>query len=60
MGPVKSYLNEHNVTAFPVQPSVIATLIDMIDKGELNFFGRIAEDTSRAARKSKRKPGANR
>jgi aspartyl-tRNA(Asn)/glutamyl-tRNA(Gln) amidotransferase subunit B len=37
MGPVKSYLNEHNVTAFPVQPSVIAALIDMIDKGELNF-----------------------
>jgi aspartyl-tRNA(Asn)/glutamyl-tRNA(Gln) amidotransferase subunit B len=35
MGPIKSYLNEHN--KFPVKPTVIAELIAMIDQGKVNF-----------------------
>jgi aspartyl-tRNA(Asn)/glutamyl-tRNA(Gln) amidotransferase subunit B len=35
MGPVKSYLNEN--TAFPVSANVIASMINMIDEGKVNF-----------------------
>jgi aspartyl-tRNA(Asn)/glutamyl-tRNA(Gln) amidotransferase subunit B len=35
MGPVKSYLNEHD--KFPVAPSVITELIGMIDQGKVSF-----------------------
>jgi aspartyl-tRNA(Asn)/glutamyl-tRNA(Gln) amidotransferase subunit B len=35
MGPVKSYLNEHN--KLPLNPSVIAALIAMIDEGKVSF-----------------------
>ncbi|HMI65341.1 MAG TPA: Asp-tRNA(Asn)/Glu-tRNA(Gln) amidotransferase subunit GatB [Cyclobacteriaceae bacterium] len=39
MGPVKSYLNDLNLSAdeFPVPPSVIAELISLIDEGKVNF-----------------------
>jgi len=39
MGPVKSYLNDLNLSAdaFPVFPKVIAELISLIDEGKVNF-----------------------
>jgi aspartyl-tRNA(Asn)/glutamyl-tRNA(Gln) amidotransferase subunit B len=39
MGPVKSYLNDKaiSIAEFPVPPQSIASLIEMIDKGETNF-----------------------
>lgn len=39
MGPVKSWLNEQQKTAdqFPIQPPSLATVIDLIDQGKLNF-----------------------
>ena len=39
LGPVKSYLNENNLTtgSFPVSPSTIAALMALIDQGKLNF-----------------------
>ncbi len=39
MGPIKSYLNDLNLSAdeFPVPPSVIAELISLIDEGKVNF-----------------------
>lgn len=39
MGPVKSWLNEQQKTAdqFPIQPPSLATVIDLIDLGKLNF-----------------------
>ena len=39
LGPVKSWLNEHNaeVGHFPVSPDKMATLIQMVDHGELSF-----------------------
>ena len=39
LGPVKSWLNEHNVEVghFPVAPEKMATLIQMVDQGELSF-----------------------
>jgi aspartyl-tRNA(Asn)/glutamyl-tRNA(Gln) amidotransferase subunit B len=39
LGPVRSWLNDNNlpVTAFPVEPAVIARLIALIDGGQLNF-----------------------
>lgn len=38
-GPVKSYLNEHNLTisAFAITPASLAGIIEMIDEGKLNF-----------------------
>jgi aspartyl-tRNA(Asn)/glutamyl-tRNA(Gln) amidotransferase subunit B len=39
MGPVKSWLNEANLTAnqLPVSPSKLAAVISLIDEGKLNF-----------------------
>jgi aspartyl-tRNA(Asn)/glutamyl-tRNA(Gln) amidotransferase subunit B len=39
IGPVKSYLNDKQITAtqFPLMPSAIAQLIALIDAGKLNF-----------------------
>jgi aspartyl-tRNA(Asn)/glutamyl-tRNA(Gln) amidotransferase subunit B len=39
MGPIKSYLNDLNLSAdeFPVPPPVIAELISLIDEGKVNF-----------------------
>lgn len=39
MGPVKSWLNENQITAdqFPVSPSTLAEVIQLIDGGKLNF-----------------------
>jgi aspartyl-tRNA(Asn)/glutamyl-tRNA(Gln) amidotransferase subunit B len=39
LGPVKSWLNETGepITAFPLQPAVIASLIALIDSNQVNF-----------------------
>ena len=39
MGPIKSWLNENNaeITSFPVQPATIASLINLVNDGKLNF-----------------------
>jgi len=39
LGPIKSYLNETNlsISAFPLQPLTIAEIILLIDEGKLNF-----------------------
>jgi len=39
LGPVKSWLNEHNTTIeqWPVPASVLAALIEMVQSGKLNF-----------------------
>ncbi|PWT73752.1 MAG: Asp-tRNA(Asn)/Glu-tRNA(Gln) amidotransferase GatCAB subunit B [Bacteroidetes bacterium] len=39
IGPVKSYLNEQNITisAFPIQPSRLANLMKLIEEGKINF-----------------------
>ncbi|HYF69396.1 MAG TPA: Asp-tRNA(Asn)/Glu-tRNA(Gln) amidotransferase subunit GatB [Ohtaekwangia sp.] len=39
MGPVKSYLNELGLTAdeFPLNPAMIASIIQLIDAGKINF-----------------------
>ena len=39
MGPVKSYLNEMNLPAsdFPIQPAVLAQLIDLVDHGKVSY-----------------------
>lgn len=39
LGPVKSWLNENSaaITEFPLQPAAIASLIQVIDTGKLNF-----------------------
>ncbi|MBO9199181.1 MULTISPECIES: Asp-tRNA(Asn)/Glu-tRNA(Gln) amidotransferase subunit GatB [Niastella] len=39
LGPIKSWLNETNepITAFPLQPAVIAALIALIDSNQVNF-----------------------
>lgn len=39
IGPIKSYLNEHNVSisAFALRPSSVAELIQLNDDGKLNF-----------------------
>ncbi|HEX5172061.1 MAG TPA: Asp-tRNA(Asn)/Glu-tRNA(Gln) amidotransferase subunit GatB [Cyclobacteriaceae bacterium] len=39
MGPVKSYLNDHNITAdeFPVQPEKMSELINLVDDGKVSF-----------------------
>jgi aspartyl-tRNA(Asn)/glutamyl-tRNA(Gln) amidotransferase subunit B len=39
MGPVKSWLNEANLSAnqLPLSPSTLATVISLIDEGKLNF-----------------------
>jgi aspartyl-tRNA(Asn)/glutamyl-tRNA(Gln) amidotransferase subunit B len=39
LGPIKSWLNETGepITAFPVQPAVIAALIALIDSNQVNF-----------------------
>ncbi len=39
MGPVKSYLNDHGIEleAFPLPPSKIAALIQLVDDGKVNF-----------------------
>ena len=39
MGPVKSYLNELtlHIEQFPIKPAALATLIQIIDEGKVNF-----------------------
>lgn len=39
LGPVKSWLNEHNkdILDFPIHPSKISSIIEMINDGKLNF-----------------------
>jgi aspartyl-tRNA(Asn)/glutamyl-tRNA(Gln) amidotransferase subunit B len=39
MGPVKSYLNEHDLTAdhFPLSPKTIAELIRLVDSGQVSY-----------------------
>ncbi|MFT3682541.1 MAG: Asp-tRNA(Asn)/Glu-tRNA(Gln) amidotransferase subunit GatB [Ferruginibacter sp.] len=39
MGPVKSWLNENNtdITGFPVPPATLASLIELVNEGKLNF-----------------------
>ena len=39
LGPVKSWLNENNkdISGFAVQPQKIASIIELIDEGKLNF-----------------------
>jgi aspartyl-tRNA(Asn)/glutamyl-tRNA(Gln) amidotransferase subunit B len=39
LGPVKSYLNEHNITIsqFPVKPAVMASLIAIVEDGRVHF-----------------------
>jgi aspartyl-tRNA(Asn)/glutamyl-tRNA(Gln) amidotransferase subunit B len=39
LGPVKSYLNEQNLSieSFPVSPSRLSPLIELVDSGKLNF-----------------------
>ncbi len=39
LGPIKSWLNETGepITAFPIQPAVIASLIALIDSNQVNF-----------------------
>ncbi|MGY6520590.1 MAG: Asp-tRNA(Asn)/Glu-tRNA(Gln) amidotransferase subunit GatB [Mongoliitalea sp.] len=39
MGPVKSYLNELtlHIEQFPIKPAVLASLIQIIDEGKVNF-----------------------
>jgi aspartyl-tRNA(Asn)/glutamyl-tRNA(Gln) amidotransferase subunit B len=39
IGPLKSYCNENNIgiVAFPLQPPGIATLIELVDAGKINF-----------------------
>lgn len=39
MGPVKSYLNDHNlpVTRFPVPPQKLAALIGLVERGAVSF-----------------------
>jgi aspartyl-tRNA(Asn)/glutamyl-tRNA(Gln) amidotransferase subunit B len=39
MGPVKSYLNEHSLSAdeFPVSAKVLSELIDLIESGQVSF-----------------------
>lgn len=39
LGPVKSWLNEHNerIGAFPISPKTIAAIIALIDAGQINF-----------------------
>ena len=57
LGPVKSYLNENNlsISAFPISPRTIADLISLIDQGKLNFsiastriFQTLIKDPSRS------------
>jgi aspartyl-tRNA(Asn)/glutamyl-tRNA(Gln) amidotransferase subunit B len=36
MGPVKSYLNEHAVTAYPIPPDQLAALINLVDAGTIS------------------------
>jgi aspartyl-tRNA(Asn)/glutamyl-tRNA(Gln) amidotransferase subunit B len=39
VGPIKQYLNEHNlsITATQLQPSNLALLVNMVDEGKVNF-----------------------
>ena len=39
LGPVKSYLNERgiSISAFPLKPSMMASLIRLVEKGQVNF-----------------------
>lgn len=39
LGPVKSYLNEHNIslTALPVSPVVLGALIELVQTGKISF-----------------------
>jgi len=39
MGPIKSYLNDFNLSAdeFPLKPQVVAEIISLIDEGKINF-----------------------
>ena len=58
LGPVKSYLNETNlsISAFPIPPSTIGNLILLIDQGKLNFsvastkiFSTLLSDPAKSA-----------
>ena len=39
IGPVRSYLNEHNIllSEFPVKPFCLAKLVDLVQSGKINF-----------------------
>jgi aspartyl-tRNA(Asn)/glutamyl-tRNA(Gln) amidotransferase subunit B len=39
MGPIKSYLNDHSISIeeFPINPSKIASVIQLVDDGKVNF-----------------------
>ena len=39
LGPVKSYLNDHNIsiTGLPVSPAVLGELLELVQSGEINF-----------------------
>ena len=39
LGPVKSYLNEHNIfiSAFPLKPALMASLIALVEEGRVHF-----------------------
>jgi aspartyl-tRNA(Asn)/glutamyl-tRNA(Gln) amidotransferase subunit B len=39
LGPVKSYLNERgiSISAFPLKPSMMASLIKLVERGQVNF-----------------------
>jgi aspartyl-tRNA(Asn)/glutamyl-tRNA(Gln) amidotransferase subunit B len=39
LGPVRSYVNEHHLTmeSFPVTPAALASLIEMVEAGKVNF-----------------------
>jgi aspartyl-tRNA(Asn)/glutamyl-tRNA(Gln) amidotransferase subunit B len=57
MGPVKSFLNENNLSIadFPVKPVTIAQLISLIETGKLNF----SSASSRLFNALLQKPGAD-
>ncbi|MFN8249022.1 MAG: Asp-tRNA(Asn)/Glu-tRNA(Gln) amidotransferase subunit GatB [Ferruginibacter sp.] len=49
LGPLKSYCNEHNISmgSFPLEPGIIAALINMVETGKVNFSnasGRILQE----------------
>ncbi|WP_258104306.1 Asp-tRNA(Asn)/Glu-tRNA(Gln) amidotransferase subunit GatB [Marinoscillum sp. MHG1-6] len=39
MGPIKSYINEHDMTFsnFPIQPAALASIIALIDEGKISY-----------------------
>src|SRR5260221_2452331 len=58
LGPVKSWINENNkeISAFPVQPKQLASLIDLVDSGRISFsaasgkiFSQLINDPSKSS-----------